>query len=387
MGKKLEIYPKSKSYYRVDYLYIIILLAFQLCFLIQLYFTIVIHRKLSLYKPEQSDIVVSSPVSVIICARNELENLKKNLGYFLDQVHPDFEVVVVNDCSNDGTDWYLKDLAEEHTNLKVVTLSDHPRFKHGKKFAVTLGIKASRNENMIFSDADCRPSSTQWLSKMQNNFRNDIEIVLGYSPYERTGGLLNRIIRFETFFTALNYISFALAGMPYMGVGRNLAYKKSLFFRGKGFASHMHILSGDDDLFVNQNATSGNTTVEIHPEAQVWSEPKYSFGDYFNQKVRHQGAGKAYQLKHKRILSLQAASGVLFYLLIFAMILIQAQWWLILSIYLIRLAIQVFVYVPCFRKLSCPDLIWWMPVLDFIYYFYLMFLSFVSVFKKRLEWK
>lgn len=371
----------------MDYLYIIVLIAFQICFLIQLYFTIVIHRKLGSYKIEQSDIIVESPISVIICARNELENLKKNLGYFLDQDYPDFEVVVVNDCSNDGTDWYLRDLSAEHQNLKVVTLSDHPRFKHGKKFAVTLGIKASKNENMIFSDADCRPSSKEWLSRMQGNFKNNTEIVLGYSPYERTAGLLNRIIRFETFFTALNYLSFALGGMPYMGVGRNLAYRKSLFFKGKGFASHMHIMSGDDDLFVNQNATALNTNIEIHPEAQVWSEPKHTYGAYFSQKLRHQGAGKAYQPIHKKILGLQAGSGVLFYILLFALIAIQAQWWLILTIYLIRAAVQFFVYVPCFRKLNCPDLIWWMPVHDFIYYFYLMFLSFVSVFKKRLEWK
>ena len=371
----------------MDYLYIILLISFQICFFIQLYYTIVIHRKLGTYKIDRSEVKIESPVSVIICARNELKNLEKNLGSFLDQIHPDFEVVVVNDCSNDGTDWYLRDLSLKYKHLKVVTLSDHPRFKHGKKFAVTLGIKASKNENMIFSDADCLPASNQWLSRMQGHFTNNTEIVLGYSPYERTGGLLNRIIRFETFLTALNYISFALAGMPYMGVGRNLAYKKSLFFKGKGFASHMHILSGDDDLFVNQNATGSNTSVEIHPDAQVWSEPKHTFGAFFSQKLRHQGAGKAYQKSHKMILGLQGGSGVLFYLLLFALIIIQAQWWLILTIYLTRLVVQFFVYVPCFRKLNCPDLIGWMPVLDLIYYFYLMFLSFVSLFKKRLEWK
>jgi glycosyltransferase involved in cell wall biosynthesis len=371
----------------VDYLYIIVLTAFQICFFIQLYYTVVIHRKLASYKVVEPETLIESPVSVIICARNELTNLEKNLRSFLEQDHPDFEIVVVNDCSNDGTDWYLRDLSAKHKNLKVVTISDHPRFKHGKKFAVTLGIKASKNENMIFSDADCRPSSNRWLSRMQSNFTGSTEIVLGYSPYERRGGLLNRIIRFESFSTALNYISFALAGMPYMGVGRNLAYKKSLFFRGKGFASHMHILSGDDDLFVNQNATPANTVVEIHPDTTVWSEPKHTFGAYFSQKLRHQGAGKAYQSKHKKVLSLQAASGVLFYLLLIALIVIQAQWWLLLSVYLIRVVIQLFVYVPCFKKLSYPDLIWWMPILDFIYYIYIMVLSFVSLFKKRLEWK
>lgn len=371
----------------MDYLYIIVLIAFQICFFLQLYYTVVKHRKLASYKIDKPEVLIQSPVSVIICARNELENLKKNLSAFLDQDHPNFEVVVVNDCSNDGTDWYLRDLSAEHKNLKVVTIADHPRFKHGKKFAVTLGIKASKNENMVFSDADCRPASKLWLSLMQSNFNDNATIVLGYSPYEITGGLLNRMIRYETFWTALNYISFAFEGMPYMGVGRNMAYKKSLFFKGKGFASHMHILSGDDDLFVNQNATPDNTVIEIHPEAHVWSEPKHTFSAYFSQKLRHQGAGKAYQAKHKKILSLQAGSGVLFYLLLIAMIAIQAQWWLLLSVYLIRLTVQLIVFVPCLKKLSYPDLIWWVPLLDFLYYFYIMVLSFVSLFKKRLEWK
>lgn len=371
----------------MDYLYISVLIAFQICFFLQLYYIIVIHQKLAAYRIGEPDLYTRSPVSVIVCARNELENLTKNLPSFLEQDHPDFEIIVVNDCSNDGTDWYLKDLSEKHKNLKVVTINDHPRFKHGKKFAVTLGIKASKNENMVFSDADCRPASNQWLTRMQNNFKNNTEIVLGYSPYERTGGLLNKIIRFETFSTALSYFSYALAGRPYMGVGRNMAYRKSLFFRGKGFASHMHIMSGDDDLFVNQNATNKNTVIEIHPEAQVWSEPKHTFAAYFRQKLRHQGAGKVYQRKHKRMLSLQAVSGAFFYVFMIALIILQAQWWLLLSVYLLRLIIQLFVYVPSLKKLSCFDLVWWLPVLDFIYYFYIMVLGFVALFKKRLEWK
>lgn len=373
--------------FSVDYYYILFLIAFQICFLFQLYYTLVIHQKLASYQIIEADVMVKGPVSVIICARNELENLKKNLGSFLKQDYPDFEVVVVNDCSNDGSDWYLRDISLEHHNLKVVTLNDHPRFKHGKKFAVTMGIKASQNENMIFSDADCRPASDKWLARMQNNFHSKTEIILGYSPYEKKGGFLNKLIRFETFITALNYLSFALTGEPYMGVGRNLAYQKSLFFRGKGFAAHMHILSGDDDLFVNQNATEANTKIEIHPEAQVWSEPKDSFSSYLRQKIRHQGAGKAYQKKHKLMLVSLGASGLLFYGFIAVLIVLQAQWWLLLSIYLVRLSVQLLVYIPAFKKLNCPDLAWWLPVLDFIYYFYIMVFSFIAVFKKKVEWK
>lgn len=369
------------------YLYITILIFFQLCFFLQLYYLFIIHKRLSHFKITEPVAISENPVSVIICARNEMHNLQKNLIPILKQDHSDFEVVVVNDCSNDGSNWFLQDLATEYDHLKVVTINDHPRFKHGKKFAVTLGIKASKNENMIFTDADCIPASDQWLKKMQSHFHDNTEIILGYSPYERKNGFLNKFIRFETFYTALNYLSFALAGLPYMGVGRNMGYKKSLFFKGKGFASHMHILSGDDDLFVNQNATPQNTLIEIDPSAHVWSEPKTSFSDFFSQKLRHQGAGKAYKKEHKKMLGLLAGSGILFYIFLFAMVAIQAQWWLIAGVYLIRLAVQVYIYAPIFKKLNYPDLVWWLPVFDFIYYFYLIALSFITVFKKRVEWK
>ncbi len=371
----------------MDYLYIATFFALQICFFLQLYYILVIHQKLASFKIDEPAEIVENPVTIIICARNELHNLQKNLIPILSQDHNDFEVIVVNDCSNDGSNWFLQDLAVEYANLKVVTINDHPRFKHGKKFAATLGIKASKNENMIFTDADCVPASDQWLKMMQSNFKGNTEIVLGYSPYERRGGILNRFIRFETFYTALNYLSFALSGIPYMGVGRNMGYKKSLFFKGKGFASHMHILSGDDDLFVNQNATSLNTRIEIHPKSHVWTEPKRTFSEFISQKLRHQGAGKAYKREHKKMLSLLAGSGFLFYVFLIVMLVIQAQWWLIAGIYLIRLTVQLIVYTPVFKKLNYPDLIWWLPVFDFIYYFYVMALSFITLIKKRVEWK
>lgn len=371
----------------MDYLYISILVILLICLLLQLYYVLVVYRKLAVFKAPDLNSETNLPLSVIICAKNEVQNLKKNLASILGQNYPDFEVIVVNDCSNDGTEWFLRDLSLEYKNLKTVTINDHPRFKHGKKFALTLGIKAAKNENLILTDADCYPSSENWLSLMQRNFSDQTDIVLGYSPYEIKGGLLNKFIRFETFFTALSYLSYALRGIPYMGVGRNMAYKKSLFFKGKGFASHMHILSGDDDLFVNQNANSQNTKIEIHPESYVWSEPKKSLSAYFSQKIRHQGAGKAYKNQHKRMLSFQVLSGLLFYAALIALIVVKGPLLITASIFFIRLICQIFVYIPVLKKLKYIDLIWFLPVFDFIYYIYIMLLSLISIFRKKVEWK
>ena len=373
----------------VDNLYIAAFLLLQLAFWTQLYYITLINSHLSKFKPvaEEEEVLIKRPVTVIICARNEEKNLEKNLPLILEQDYPDFEVVVVNDCSGDDSHMVLRGFASLYPHLKVVTINEHERFKHGKKFAVTLGIKAATKEFLLFTDADCEPASTRWIEKMQRHFKNNVEIVLGYSPYKIDRGFLNKLIRYETFTTAMNYFSYALHGKPYMGVGRNMAYTKSLFFRGKGFASHMHIPSGDDDLFVNQNATPHNVAIEILPEAHVWSEPKRTFSSYFSQKVRHMGAGKAYKAEHKRMLSFQTASAILFYVSIIALIFLQAQWWMILSFYLLRLILQLVVFYPILKKLNYKDLIWWVPVLDLIFNFYILVLSIVSLFRKKVKWK
>jgi len=178
-----------------------------------------------------------------------------------------------------------------------------------------------------------------------------------------------------------------LKGDPYMGVGRNMAYKKSLFFRNKGFASHMHIPSGDDDLFVNQNADRSNTAIEIHPDSHVWSEPKKSFSSYNKQKIRHFGAGKEYKKRHQRMLSIQAGSAVLFYILLAVLCGMKAFLWFVLAAYLLRLIVQFIIYYPVFKKLNSPDLVFWFPAFDIIYYFYILAINVIRLFNRKVTWK
>ncbi|WP_407430052.1 glycosyltransferase [Arcticibacter sp.] len=371
----------------VDYIFVSVFILLQVVLIIQLYFITIVHGRLRNYKITGPAAQTVLPVSVIICARNEEKNLEKNLSLILEQDYPDFEVVVVNDCSSDDSEMLLRGFSSRYPHLKVVTLTEHARFKHGKKFAVTIGVKAAKNEHLLFTDADCRPASPNWIRRMQAPYSPGISIVLGYSPYTYRGGFLNAFIRYESFSTALNYLSFALSGNPYMGVGRNLSYTKSLFFKAKGFASHMHILSGDDDLFVNENATAANTRIEIHPDSHVWSEPKTSWSSLWRQKVRHMGAGKAYKAKDKRILSLQTGTAVLFYILLGAMAALQAQWWIVPSVYLIRLIIQIIVYYPAMKKLNCKNVIWWFPLLDLFFNTFICILASVALFRKKVQWK
>ncbi len=247
-----------------------------LSFVIQLIYNYYIYTRFTFFRlPDTRRKKIG--ISVIICARNEAENLSKNLPRFLEQDYPDFEIVVVNDCSTDNSEEILMDMKVVYPGLRYTTIQKDNKFTHGKKLAITVGIKAAKNEHLLFSDADCYPSSDQWITKMSRNFSNNTELVLGVGKYERKRGLLNILVRYETLITALQYISFAIKGRAYMGVGRNMAYKKELFFRHKGFASHLKVLSGDDDLFVNEASTRTNTGVELSPESFTISEAPATF--------------------------------------------------------------------------------------------------------------
>ena len=357
------------------------------CLLVQLYFSLFVHLKLARLKVEEMPLSAAAPLSVIICARNEVNNLQQNLTAILEQNYPDFEVVVVNDRSWDGTKELLQEFAMKYEKLKIVTVGEGSKFIAGKKFAATMGIKAASNNWLVFTDADCTPASPNWLLGMQPPVEDGQEIILGYSPYVKKRGLLNALIRYETFFTAVNYLAFALKGMPYMGVGRNMAYKKTLFFKNKGFASHMHIPSGDDDLFVNANANSANTTIRINPETQVWTEPKTSLGAYLTQKKRHFGAGKLYKSKHKFILTSQIIIQFLFYATLITACFFKALWYPAIGIFVLSIVIRSFIYPKLLKRLNYSTLVWWFPILDILLFIFLVFNGILSIFVKKAQWK
>lgn len=227
------------------------------------------------------------PLSVVICARNEDDNLTEFLPKVLSQDYPDFEVIVVNDCSDDNTEHVIDEYVKIFPNLRKANIKEDGYYKHGKKFALLVGIKAAKNEHLVMTDADCYPATNQWLKEVAMGFSQGKEIVLGYGAYEKQQGLLNKLIRFDTFSMGLLFLSAAVKGKAYMGVGRNLSYKKELFFKHKGFSTHYHINSGDDDLFVNQAATAQNVNIAVRENCITYSKPKTTFGNWRRQKQRH----------------------------------------------------------------------------------------------------
>jgi len=258
------------------------------------------------------------PVSVIICAKDESDNLRKFLPFILQQEYPDFEVIVINDGSTDETDILLNDLCKVYPRLRSTFVPVGANNLSTKKLGLTLGVKAAKNDLLLFTDADCMPEDKFWIARMARNFTPETEFVLGYGAYLNIRGFLNRLITYDTLFIALQYMGMAYARKPYMGVGRNLAYRRETFFAQKGFASTLQLSSGDDDLMINKAATSTNTRIEIDPDSITWSEPNRTFRGWFYQKERHLSVSSYYSEISKFRLALEPISRGLFYGLLIA---------------------------------------------------------------------
>jgi glycosyltransferase involved in cell wall biosynthesis len=350
----------------IDYRNILLLIVF--CIFstsaaIQLFYYLFFYLAVHLKKHEAGN-GKKPPVSVIICARNEAENLSEFLPSVLDQNYPDFEVIVVNDCSEDNSYDILAGFLKKYPNLHISTVNKDPKFSHNKKFAQFIGIKAAKNEILLFTDADCRPESDKWLEEMVCHFDDQINFVLGYGGYLKQPGLLNKYIRYDCMTIAMQYLGMAIKKVPYMGVGRNLAYRRSVFFNNKGFGSHNHVISGDDDLFVNSVGTGENTLVEFRQESHTRSVPSPSFNDWLSQKRRHLTTAPYYKIRDKFLLITEPVTRVLFYTTLIVLLSFWFMWPWVIAIFALRLISQIFVFTLTQKKLNEPGLLPFLLIFD-----------------------
>jgi cellulose synthase/poly-beta-1,6-N-acetylglucosamine synthase-like glycosyltransferase len=327
-----------------------------------------------------------TPVSIIVCAHNEWKNLEHLIPALLGQDYQQFEVVIVDDGSWDGTADQIRNLSERFPQLKLVRLDHEKIRKSGKKLALTLGIKAARYDHFLLTDADCMPAGNQWLKGMAGGFSQEKSIVLGFAPYRKKRGLLNLFIRFETLVTAMQYLALARIGKAYMGVGRNLAYTRQLFFNVKGFASHHHLPAGDDDLFVQEVANSNNTAVVVLPETFTYSEPPSGFAAWWKQKRRHLHIGKHYAASHRWRLMLLGAVQILFYVNIAIWPWFTSLFWLPLGAYVLWLMLRISVLLATALRLQQQAILWAYPLLDLLYACYLLAVGFNAWLAKRTAW-
>lgn len=355
--------------------------------LIQSGYYLFVFGKLAFWKPKKIN-PKKIPISIIVCAKNEAENVSRLVPLLATQKYPDFEIVLIDDASTDNTLDIFEAFEKEYNNIRLVKVVNNEAFWGNKKFALTLGIKAARKEYLLFTDADCRPSSENWITEMSCHFTMQKTIVLGYGAYDKiANSLLNKIIRFETVLTAMQYLSWARLGRPYMGVGRNLAYKREEFFKVDGFRDHLQIRSGDDDLFINQVAQKKNTTISIEPASFTYSPPKTTFTEWFRQKRRHVSTASHYKMFDRLQLSVFYASQFLFILLFIILLAFRFEWMIVLGIGLFRYAVTWTVLGMTAAKLREKDTIYWYPFIEIVLVITQLNIFIANMFSKPVQWK
>ena len=362
-------------------------MAFIAFWIIQFAYLLFIHLRFLRVKPKEiPQTLALPPLSVIVAARNESENLYELIPLILEQDYPSFEVIVVNNQSMDDSKWLLKAYQRQYPNLHVVELEKNHHLRPGKKLPLTLAVRAASFDHFVFTDADCRPISTQWLATMAKGFSATTDIVLGYGPYFHKKGFLNRLIRFDTAWIALNYFSFALSGLPYMGVGRNLAYSRKAFESVGGFKSHYYIVSGDDDLFIQQAAKKRNYTISMEEESFCPSAPETTWKRWVFQKRRHYSTSSHYNVIKKSLLGIYPVS--LFFLLVsfLSLLLTNTMVWVSLGLFFGLILIKWMVQGRGLFKLKEKRLAWFFPLWDFFYAIFIPLVFLLLNRKPRNKW-
>jgi glycosyltransferase involved in cell wall biosynthesis len=328
------------------------------------------------------------PISVIVCAKNEEENVINFIPLLAEQNYPDFEIILIDDASSDATLDIFEEFEKKYPNVHLVKVANNEAFWGNKKFALTLGIKAAKKDYLLFTDADCYPTSKDWITLMSSQFTMHKTFVLGYGAFEKIkGSFLNKIIRFETMLTAVQYFSWAKVGRPYMGVGRNFAYKKDEFFKVNGFIDHMKIRSGDDNLFINQASKGSNTACCYAPDSFTYSKPKTTFKEWIKQKKRHVATATFYKSFDRFQLSVFFISQILFFILPILLLSFQYQWIIVLSIIGFRYLFTWIILGFSAGKLKEKDVMYWFPIIEIALIFTQMNIFVSNIFSKPLHWK
>jgi glycosyltransferase involved in cell wall biosynthesis len=356
--------------------------------IVQFVYYILLFGKFSFGENQSQKTEKPIPVSVIVCAKNEAQNITNNIPLLLEQNYPNFEIVLIDDASHDETLDIFEAFEAQHKNIKLVKVENNEAFWGNKKYALTLGIKAASYENLLFIDADCYPNSKNWISEMTAQISDEKSIVLGYGAYQKIeGSFLNKLIRFETLLTATQYFSWAKIGKPYMGVGRNLCYKKSTFFDVNGFINHMKIKSGDDDLFINEVATKQNTAICFNEASFTYSQPKETFYKWYLQKRRHVSTAKYYKFFDKFQLGLFFFSQLNFFILAIILLSFLFQWEIVLGLIAFRYLCSWLSLGFSAGKLIEKDIMFAYPILELALIYTQLNVFLTNLISKPPHWK
>jgi len=357
---------------------------FIISLLVQLIYFWVVFGKLAFYKKKQT-LKAQPPVTVVITAHNQYNDLRQNLPYLLEQDYPEFEIMVVNDNSDDGSGELLTDLSRQYSNLSIVELKQSLNWFSGRKFPLSLGIKSARYDLLILTDTICRPVSKRWIKEIVAIHTPETDIALGYSTFD-TKSKINLWFRFSAFYDGLFYLSMALAGKPFKGIGKNLSYTKQLFYNHKGFSSHYKINLGDDEIFINQTANKRNTNIQISQHSKVAVVKSMSFSNWVKSERTRIFIRRFFKTGSRFLISLYHSTAFLFFATFASLLLLKFNWMMVLPLFGLRLISQYIIFGLAAKKLTEKGLLLFSPLLEVFLVFFDFLIWFAMIFSRKKKW-
>jgi glycosyltransferase involved in cell wall biosynthesis len=347
-----------------------------LFFTVQVLFYILLYRLPYVYEKKRKEKPVSDdifpPVSIIIVSKNDGDELERNLPFILEQDYPNFEVIVVNSRSTDETDIVLKATELKYNNFYHTYVPKSSETVHERKLALTLGIKAAKNDILLFTEAYCRPCSSQWIKEFASVFNSGKEVVLGYCKLVVDKKAAFRgFIRYDNLIHYLKFLSMTIAHKPFMGIGWNMAYRKELFVNQKGFSPILNVSEGEDNLFINTIANEKNTGVVISPESMTETSIVNRLSVWRAMKSKYLHTRQFYKNSSWRILSWETFSKYAFYAALTCAIMLGVVYsnYILLGfatlLFIIRFGIQLSVVNKNARLFDAGRFYFSLPFLDF----------------------
>ena len=360
-----------------------VVLAIQIIYYFCVYGKLIFNKKKKQTEDTGSQTEALPPVSVVIAAKNEEYHLKDKLVFFLEQDYPEFEVIVVNDASTDECEYVLKAFSKLYPCLKVVNIVENVNKFRGRKFPISLGIKSAKYDHIVLAGADCVPSGFEWLKNLARNFSEKKEVVLGFCTYTKQKGLFKFLLQYDNLTTAMNYMGLALSGHPYRGDGRNIAFKKDLFFKVGGFTKHYNLPLGEDDIFIRNVSTASNTTVSLTPESFLSSDAKHTYKEWKRQKINRLSTYKYYKPSIKFLLSIPNITTLLFYAFVITLLLLSLPFEYVILAIVIKFVLQILIYFKSCKRLGIKRVFIFAPLIELYFLLLNAELRLLSLFRKK----
>lgn len=360
-----------------------VVLAIQIIYYFCVYGKLIFNKKKKQTEDTGSQTEALPPVSVVIAAKNEEYHLKDKLVFFLEQDYPEFEVIVVNDASTDECEYVLKAFSKLYPCLKVVNIVENVNKFRGRKFPISLGIKSAKYDHIVLAGADCVPSGFEWLKNLARNFSEKKEVVLGFCTYTKQKGLFKFLLQYDNLTTAMNYMGLALSGHPYRGDGRNIAFKKDLFFKVGGFTKHYNLPLGEDDIFIRNVSTASNTTVSLTPESFLSSDAKHTYKEWKRQKIDRLSTYKYYKPSIKFLLSIPNITTLLFYAFVITLLLLSLPFEYVILAIVIKFVLQILIYLKSCKRLGIKRVFIFAPLIELYFLLLNAELRLLSLFRKK----